>query len=133
MGQKTAKSRGEVFGGSVVVPIDLTSIWIPVGIIGLLGLYMVMQFIQEQRLSRELILAETAAAAAAPAPETAPAPAPEPAPAPVATAVPAATPELKKKAKLRWRTAWIWLPFLIGFFGQAYLSFIKPMMESGGQ
>ncbi|MFN4339110.1 hypothetical protein [Parvibaculum sp.] len=92
------------------MPFDLTSIWIPVGIIGLLGLYMVAQFIQERRESRELILAEAAAAATA-------APAPEP----------------KKKAKLRWRTAWIWLPFLIGFFGQAYLTYLKPMIEAGGQ
>lgn len=111
------------------MPFDLTSIWIPVGIIGLLGLYMVAQFIQERRESRELIAAEAAAAAAEAA---APPPAEKPVPAAAVTSAPAA-PEAKKKAKLRWRTAWIWLPFLIGFFGQAYLSFIKPMIEAGGQ
>lgn len=111
------------------MPFDLTSIWIPVGIIGLLALYMVRQFIQERRESRELVAAEAAAAQAAAA---APAPAENPAPAPAVAPAPAA-PEPKKKAKLRWRTAWIWLPFLIGFFGQAYLSFIKPMIEAGGQ
>lgn len=113
------------------MPFDLTSIWIPVGIIGLLGIYMVGQFIQERRVSRELILAE-AAAAAAPAPEPAAEPAPPPALVAAPAAVAAPAPE-KKKAKLRWRTAWIWLPFLIGFFGQAYLTFIKPMMEASGQ
>lgn len=126
MGQTTAKRPRGFVGGSAVVPFDLTSIWIPVGIIGLLALYMVRQFIQERRESRELIAAEAAAAQAAAA---APAPAENPAPAPAV----APAPEPKKKAKLRWRTAWIWLPFLIGFFGQAYLSFIKPMIEAGGQ
>lgn len=104
------------------MPFDLTSIWIPVGIIGLLGLYMVRQFIQERREAREMILAEAAAAASAPPPAAAPAP---------AASAPADKP--KKKTKLRWRTAWIWLPFLAGFFGQAYLSFIKPMMDASGQ
>lgn len=131
MGQTTAKRPRGFVGGSAVVPFDLTSIWIPVGIIGLLALYMVRQFIQEQRESRELIRAEAeAAAAAAAAPPPAESPAPAPSAAPVAAASQA---EPKKKAKLRWRTAWIWLPFLIGFFGQAYLSFIKPMIEAGGQ
>lgn len=129
MGQTTAKRPRGFVGGSAVVPFDLTSIWIPVGIIGLLALYMVRQFIQERRESRELVAAEAAAAQAAAA---APAPAENPAPAPAVAPAPAA-PEPKKKAKLRWRTAWIWLPFLIGFFGQAYLSFIKPMIEAGGQ
>lgn len=129
MGQTTAKRPRGFVGGSAVVPFDLTSIWIPVGIIGLLGLYMVGQFIQERRESRELIAAEAAAAAAAAA---APPPAEKPAPAPATASAPA-KPEAKKKAKLRWRTAWIWLPFLAGFFGQAYLSFIKPMMEAAGQ
>lgn len=131
MGQMTAKMPRGSFGGSSVVPFDLTSIWIPVGIIGLLGIYMVGQFIQERRVSRELILAE-AAAAAAPAPEPAAEPAPPHAPVAAPATVAAPAPE-KKKAKLRWRTAWIWLPFLIGFFGQAYLTFIKPMMEASGQ
>ena len=115
------------------MPFDLTSIWIPVGIIGLLGLYMVAQFIQERRESRELILAEAAAAATAAA---SPPPAENPAPTPAPAAAPAAAapaPEPKKKAKLRWRTAWIWLPFLIGFFGQAYLTYLQPMIEAGGQ
>ncbi|MDX5493761.1 MAG: hypothetical protein LPK86_09745 [Alphaproteobacteria bacterium] len=111
------------------MPFDLTSIWIPVGIIGLLGLYMVAQFIQERRESRELLAAEAAAAATAAA---APPPAEKPAPAPAAAPAPSAPAE-KKKAKLRWRTAWIWLPFLAGFFGQAYLSIIKPMMDAAGQ
>lgn len=112
------------------MPVDLTSPWIPLSIIMLLGIFMVYQFIQERKTSRALAL-EEASAAAQPAPE----PATEPAPSAGAAAVAASTssaPEAKKKMKLRWRTAWIWLPFLIGFFGQAYLSFIKPMLENAG-
>jgi len=98
------------------VPVDLTSPWIPLGIIMLLGIFMVRQFQAERRESRELLAAE-AAAATAPKTDVAPPP-------PLG-----AKPE-KSKRKLRWRTVWIWMPFLIGFFGQAYLSFIKPMVEN---
>ena len=109
------------------MPVDLTSPWIPLSIIMLLGIFMVYQFIQERKTSRALAL-EEASAAAQPAPVPA-------APSAGAAAVAASTssaPEAKKKMRLRWRTAWIWLPFLIGFFGQAYLSFIKPMLENAG-
>lgn len=114
------------------MPVDLTSPWIPLSIIMLLGVFMVYQFIQERKVSRELALAEAAAPAAAPAAEAAPEPAPAPAaaPAPAPAAAPAA--EKPKKMKLRWRTAWIWLPFLAGFCGQAYLSFVKPMLDQAG-
>ena len=98
------------------MPVDLTSPWIPLGIIMLLGIVMVRQFQAERRESRELLAAEAAAAAA---PKTYVAPPP-----------PLATKPEKTKRKLRWRTVWIWMPFLIGFFGQAYLSFIKPMVEN---
>ncbi|MDZ4366549.1 MAG: hypothetical protein U0987_05920 [Afipia sp.] len=100
------------------MPVDLTSPWIPLGIIMVLGLFMFRQFLGERRESRELALAEAAAEAA---PKTNVAP-----PAPLGTAPKSE----KKKRKLRWRTAWIWMPFLIGFFGQAYLSFIKPMVDN---
>lgn len=109
------------------MPVDLTSPWIPLSLIMMLGVFMIRQFMQERREARELAFAESGApAAAASVPSTA-----EPA-APVTTSE---TPqkEQKKKRKLRWRTAWIWMPFLIGFFGQAYLSFIKPLMEGAGQ
>lgn len=115
-----------VIGGSVVVPVDLTSPWIPLSIIMLLGVFMVRQFMQERRDARALAFAEAQAG-----PAVAPAAA-EPAPAPVAAAPVADEKPAKKKMKLRWRTAWIWLPFLIGFLGQAYLSFIKPMGDSAG-
>lgn len=100
------------------MPVDLTSPWIPLSIIMLLGVFMYRQFLEERRESRELELAE-AAAEAAPKTDVAP-------PAPLGSA----DKPVKKKRKLRWRTAWIWLPFLIGFFGQAYLSFIKPMVDN---
>ena len=100
------------------MPVDLTSPWIPLSIIMLLGVFMYRQFLQERRESRELELAE-AAAEAAPKTDVAP-------PAPLgADEKPA-----KKKRKLRWRTAWIWMPFLIGFFSQAYLRFITPMVDN---
>lgn len=44
----------------------------------------------------------------------------------------------KKKASLKWRTAWLWLPIVAGFGAQAYHDFggpayyqetIKPMLE----
>ncbi|MDO9127793.1 MAG: hypothetical protein Q7U42_13075 [Parvibaculum sp.] len=111
-----------VIGGSVVVPVDLTSPWIPLSIIMLLGVFMVRQFMQERRDARALAFAEAQAGPAAA----------EPAPAPAAAAPVAVEKPAKKKMKLRWRTAWIWLPFLIGFVGQAYLSFIKPMVDSAG-
>ena len=116
------------------MPFDMTSIWMPLGLIGLLGIYMVTQFIQERRDTRAAYAAEAAAAAAAPVAvaEAAPAEA-SPAPAPIAASVAAPAPVEKKKRKLRWRTAWIWMPFLIGFFGQAYLNYIKPMLEAGAQ
>lgn len=107
------------------MPFDLTSIWMPLGLIGLLGIYMVAQFIQERRDTR-LALAEEAAAPAASAEAGTPS-------APAVTPVATAAPTEKKKRKLRWRTAWIWMPFLLGFFGQAYLNYIKPMLEAGAQ
>lgn len=102
------------------MPVDLTSPWIPLGIIMLLGVFMFRQFQAERRESRELLAAE-AAAASAPTTDVAP-------PAPLGSP----TKSEKAKRKLRWRTAWIWMPFLIGFFGQAYLSFIKPMVDNAG-
>lgn len=127
MGQKTVQEpHAFVIGGSVVVPVDLTSPWIPLSLIMVLGIFMVRQFVQERREARALAFAESSGAAPSTQVEAAaPAPAVEP------VAAPAAIPE-KKKMKLRWRTAWIWLPFLAGFFGQAYLSFIKPMLDNAG-
>ena len=109
------------------MPVDLTSPWIPLSIIMLLGLFMIRQFIQERKAASVLALEQASAPAAEPA--AAVAPATEPAP---SSAAPAPEKPGKKKMKLRWRTAWIWLPFLIGFFGQAYLSFVKPMLENAG-
>lgn len=106
------------------MPFDLTSIWMPLSLIGLLGIYMVAQFIQERRDTRRALAEEAEVRASAPA---------DAAPVLAVTPVAMAAPEEKKKRKLRWRTAWIWMPFLIGFFGQAYLSYIKPMLEAGAQ
>ena len=45
------------------MPVDLTSPWIPLSIIMLLGIFMVYQFIQERKTSRALALEEASAAA----------------------------------------------------------------------
>lgn len=55
------------------MPVDLTSPWIPLGIIMLLGIFMVRQFIQERRDARVLAVAEASAPATAPV-EAEPAP-----------------------------------------------------------
>ncbi|MFZ2469670.1 MAG: hypothetical protein WAW54_14885 [Parvibaculum sedimenti] len=109
--------------------VDLTSTWIPLGILGVLLLYMIHLFLQERRISRELLAAE-AVAPATPEPIEAPAVA-----APVVEAAPVeakvAEPVSEKptaKRSLVWRTAWIWLPFLIGVGGQAYLDH-KPLID----
>lgn len=110
------------------MPVDLTSPWIPLSLIMLLGVFMIRQFRQERREARQLALAESLAPAEAPSPEGG-SPALERVE-PVATLAKAEeASSAKKKMKLRWRTAWIWMPFLIGFFGQAYLTFVKPMMD----
>jgi hypothetical protein len=110
------------------VPVDLTSPWIPLSLIMLLGVFMIRQFRQERREARQLALAESLTPAEAPS-AAGGSPAPERVE-PVATPAKAGeAPPAKKKMKLRWRTAWIWMPFLIGFFGQAYLTFVKPMMD----
>lgn len=95
----------------------------------LLGLFMIRQFMQERREARELVLAGDAAPVAAPVTSSEQGAAPAPAAPPVAAPAKAEDAPTKKKMKLRWRTAWIWMPFLIGFFGQAYLSFIKPLVD----
>jgi len=126
------------------VSVDLTSPWIPLSFIALLGIFMVRQFIQERRESRELILAEqnaatfTAIGVTADADENVSPPPvlaqPEPVFTPISAATVASVEEdpAPKKARLLWRTAWIWLPFLVGFFGQTYLTFIKPMLDAQG-
>ncbi|MEN6544230.1 hypothetical protein [Parvibaculum sp.] len=122
----------------IVPAVDLTSTWIPLGILGVLVLYMIHLFMRERRVSKELLAAETLAPAAAPAPaEATPvaAPAVEPVPVETRAADPVSIPvvEVAKdksagRRSLVWRTAWIWLPFIIGFGGQAYLDH-KPVID----
>ena len=128
--------------------LQLTSTWIPLGLLAVLAMYMFHLFRQERRQSLELIAAETATAASAPKPdalemeaahavEAAPeaaaaAPVPAPAAAPVPAPMAATSTPAKRKASLVWRTAWIWLPFLTGFAGQAWLDIVKPLVEKSG-
>lgn len=120
------------------MPVDLTSTWIPLSLLAVLSVYMFILFKRERREALAFqgeaassgheatpathadhghdahghdAHAAPAAHAAAPA-ETHHAEAPK-----------------KKKASLKWRTAHIWLPFVAGFGWQAYLDFIKPMLE----
>lgn len=117
-----------------MLPIDMTSTWIPLGLLAVLCGYMVHLFRQERR--EALAFAGTEPASHAPAPASsgdAPAashaaPAAEAAPAP---ATPAAEAPRKKKRSLIWR-GWamrIWVPFIVGFGGQAYLDIIRPLVE----
>ncbi|MGB3811002.1 MAG: hypothetical protein WA943_12990 [Parvibaculum sp.] len=80
-------------------------------------------------MSHELDAAETTISVAAPAVHGgghAPAPAHHAAPAMHSPAEPA---PVRKKPRLLWRTASIWLPFTAGFAGQAYLNIIRPLIE----
>ena len=128
--------------------VDLTSVWIPGGLIGILVLIMIRLFILERRSAAALATergstapvevtmpSATEAPAAAEAPPVVAAPA-EPAPETQASAAAAEAPKAEapapaKKAKpsFVWRTAWIWLPFLAGFAGQAYLDIFKPYID----
>ena len=48
------------------MPVDLTSPWIPLSIIMLLGLFMIRQFIQERQAARLLALEQASAPPAGP-------------------------------------------------------------------
>lgn len=129
--------------------IDLTSVWIPGGLIGVLVLIMIRLFINERR-SASVLAADTGSAA--PVEVTMPAlttDAPDAVEPPPVADKPAEVPEVpvakkedapvaakeapekapKAKRSFVWRTAWIWLPFLAGFLGQAYLDIFKPIIE----
>lgn len=126
-GTKEAALSGRLsieLGGKSVFSVEPTSTWIPLSLLAVLSAYMVHLFLQERRqalagtdgveaTSMELpVLPPLAPVAAAPAPsETAPE---------------------KKKRRLLWRTAWLWLPFVAGFAGQAWLDIVKPMVEKAG-
>lgn len=126
-----------------MLPVDLTSTWIPLSLLAVLCAYMFVLFQRERRSALAFEGVEPASpvsapagghdAGHAPAPEahaSAPAHA-EPAHAAPAHPAPAADVSLgeKQKRSLLWRTARIWLPFLVGFGGQAYLDLIKPLVE----
>lgn len=88
-------------------------------LLAVLSAYMVHLFLQERRQSLALAGAEGVEAISM-EPPAAPA-------APVASASEAAP--AKRKARLLWRTAWLWLPFVAGFAGQAWLDIVKPLVE----
>jgi len=85
-----------------------------------LSAYMVHLFLQERRQSLAGMEGVEATSMEPPViPGAAHAPA-----AMVSEAAPA-----KRKARLLWRTAWLWLPFVAGFAGQAWLDIGKPLVE----
>ena len=122
--------------------VDLTSVWIPGSLIGILVLIMIRLFIKERRAAAALVVeragqvpvevtmpAQTVEAPAAvalpPVADEKPVEAAEVTKVPTTQAEPAKTPAPEEKGRgkpsLVWRTAWIWLPFLVGFFGQGYI------------
>lgn len=131
MGQNRRRRGPLSVWGVVVLPVDLSSTWIPLSLLGVLCLYMVFLFMQERRESRALLAAEAAAAAMAPA-EPSFAAAPSAPAALVAPVMAVKESPARRKPRLVWRTAWIWLPFMAGFAGQAYLDIIKPLVEKAG-
>tara|TARA_R110000824_G_scaffold155226_1_gene327486 strand:- start:36343 stop:36744 length:402 start_codon:yes stop_codon:yes gene_type:complete len=129
------------------MPVDLTSTWIPLSLLAVLSLYMFMLFRKERR---ESLAVENAAAGqvhtldaghsdnvhasghgdshsdASAADSHAHA-------APAAdhghNSHTAATEPKASKSRLLWRTAHIWLPIAAGFSWQAYIDFIRPMLD----
>lgn len=119
-----------------MLPVDLTSTWIPLSLLAVLCTYMFVLFQRERRAALAFDSTETTAPVAAPHVDPAPVSAEavhEPAApvhAPAAHVEPVhAAPEKRKPRRLLWRTAIVWLPFVIGFAGQAYLDIIKPLVE----
>lgn len=137
--------------GGVALGTGLTSMWIPVGLLAIIGVFMIYQFIGERRQNAAFEREEAEAAAKAAA---MPAPAPE-ATAPTAEAAAAETPKpettaplvtasepvqevirvapetARKKFRPFRRTAWIWFPFLVGFVTQGYYDFGKQYVDLG--
>lgn len=126
-----------------MLPVDLTSTWIPLSLLAVLCAYMFVLFQRERRATLAFDGMEAAAPAAvayqashggeaAPAAEHAPVAQAAP-PAPVQTshapAVQAPVVSERRRPRLLWRTASIWLPFVGGFAGQAYFDIIAPLME----
>jgi hypothetical protein len=132
-----------------VLPVDLTSTWIPLSLLAVLCAYMFVLFQRERRASLAFDGAEatmatggghdighttghTEAPVGVPAVEHAVPTEQQPAPAQPHAAPASAAPEQaheKKKRKLIWRTAGVWLPFIVGFAAQAYLDIVKPLVE----
>jgi hypothetical protein len=124
--------------GGVMVPMELTSTWIPLSILGMLCVYMIMLFRQERAETRAYE-AELAAGggAVAVSPDISSGLAGDVAHVQPATshtheansAAAAAPTKTKRKRSLTWNTAYLWLPFVAGFAGQAYLDFLKAMID----
>lgn len=131
------------------MPVELTSTWIPLSILAVLCAYMLMLF-KKERAEARVYEAELAAGggAVAVSPDISGGLAGdvahvEPAAAhnhdahdtvvdahdavvDAHDAVVAAPTKAKRKRSLAWNTAYLWLPLVTGFAGQAYLDFLKP-------
>lgn len=125
--------------GGVALGTGLTSMWIPVGLLAIIGIFMIFQFIGERRQNAAFEREEAEAAAKAAA-----MPAPEPsaekevtaapvvaAPEPVQEVIRVAPEKAHKKFRPFRRTAWIWFPFLVGFATQGYYDFGKQYVDLG--
>lgn len=142
--------------------INLTSTWIPMSLLAVLSLYMYILFRRERREAMAFAASGSDHGHAAPAADHGhghsdhghggdhghAAPAADHghghadhghhAPATPAHHEPLVAAPAKKKGRLVWRTAYIWLPIVAGFGAQAYLDFgghayyqetIKPIIE----
>ena len=123
-----------------MLPVDLTSTWIPLSLLAVLCGYMFILFQRERRSTLAFEGVEAAAPAAVafqaghsggttPAAEPTPVAQATPVQAPPAPAAPVSIASGKRKPRLLWRTASIWLPFVGGFAGQAYFDIIMPLMQ----
>ena len=135
--------------GGVALGTGLTSMWIPVGLLALIGLFMIFQFIGERRQNAEIEREEAEAAAKAKAAAMAATsePAAEPAaeasvakeaaapvvtqPLPTQEVIRLAPETVRKKFRPFRRTAWIWFPFLVGFATQGYLDYGRQYVDLG--
>lgn len=104
----------------------LTSLWIPVGLLSVIGLFMIIQFIGERRQNAAFERDEAEAAAKASAAAAA-----MPAAEPVQEVIRVAPEEARKPFRPFRRTAWIWVPFLVGFATQGYYDFGRQYVDLG--
>lgn len=136
MAHKRVKNPRGVSKGGVIVPVELTSTWIPLSLLAVLCAYMFILFLRERK-EAHAYEAELAAGGGtmSVSHDAGGSHAGEGAHVQSAAAhghdahAGAASAKGKRKQSLKWRTAHLWLPIVAGFGWQAYLDFGKAMIE----